>query len=129
MQKLKIFKYSSFQEYLKDYPSNDYDNFLDDRFIAETKSNKEYPGFIEAITTYAKKLKLTDEELAERFNVSISTFQRWKNESLPFLDLQREITLWINCLKIEALICNQCDKKKIPTEMNKLTCKVCCGEK
>lgn len=124
-----MFKYNSFQEYLKDYPSNDYDDFLDDRFLAETKLNKEYPGFIEAITTYAKELNLTDEELAERFNVAVFTFQRWKNESLPFLDLQREITLWINCLRIETLICNQCDKKKIPTEMNNLTCKVCCGEK
>jgi DNA-binding transcriptional regulator YiaG len=121
--------YNSYSEYKNDYPYGDFDEYQSMNFRLTTKSMQEEDGFIEAITIYAKRLNLTDQELAERFNVSVFTLQRWKaNESLPFAHIQREITLWINCLRIETLICNQCDKKKIPTEMNNLTCNLCCGK-
>mgnify|MGYP003468012173 CR=1 FL=1 len=107
----------------------DFDDYELLIFRAKTKSMQEEDGFIYTITSLAYDLKFTDEELAERFNVGSYTFKQWKNGPFPYPHIQKEIILFLNCARIETLICNQCDKKKIPTEMNNLTCKVCRGEK
>ena len=98
------------------------------------KKEKLEAEFSEALRM-AKNLNFSDEELAERFKVSLSTFQTWHDGRFPFSSLQREFILFINCARIEILICNQCDKKRISTEMRKtnsklsdFTCKTCLGE-
>ena len=121
--------YNSFIEYMNDNPFGDFDDYESLNFHAKTKSTQEESGFVLAITSLAEKLKFTDEELAERFNVGVQTFKQWEYGPFPYPHIQKEIILFLNCARIEILVCNQCDKKKIPTEMNNLTCKVCCGEK
>ena len=122
-------QYNSFVEYFKEIPDGDFDDYELSNFRAKTKSMQEECGFVAGINSLAKRLKFSDEELAERFNVGPWTFKQRKNGPFPYPHIQKEIILFLNCARIETLICNQCDKKKIPTEMNNLTCKVCRGEK
>jgi DNA-binding transcriptional regulator YiaG len=84
----------------------------------------------------AKQLSFSDKELAERFNVSISTFQSWSEGVFPFPSIQKEFVLFVNCARIEIIKCNQCDKKRIPSEVRRInlraegsTCLICLGEK
>ena len=118
--------YNSYNEYKNNYPYGDFDEYQSMNFRAKTKSMQEECGFVAGINSLAKRLKFSDEELADRFNVSVSTFRTWKNGPFPYTHIQKKIILFLNCARIEILICNQCDKKKIPSEMNNLTCKVCC---
>lgn len=126
VQELKV--YNSFAEYKNDYPDGDFDDYELLNFRAKTKSMQEESGFVHAITSLACDLKFTDEELAERFNIGVQTFKQWKNGPFPYSHIQKKIIFFLNCAKYQVLICNQCDKKKISTEMNNLTCKICCGE-
>ena len=98
-------------------------------FMQKPNQRKKKVDLVLAITSLAEKLKFTDEELAERFNVGVQTFKQWEYGPFPYPHIQKEIILFLNCARIEILVCNQCDKKKIPTEMNNLTCKICRGEK
>jgi len=117
--------YNTFSQYLDDNPDCEYNVNLSDSI----KLEKQKDEFVDAINLLPQKLNLSDEELAERFHVGLRTFEQWKNGPFPYPHIQKEIILFLNCTRIEILICNQCDKKKISSEMNNLTCKVCCGEK
>jgi len=120
--------YNSYNEYKNDYPYGDFDEYQSINFRSTTKSMQEEDGFVYAITSLAYDLKFSDQELADRFNVSVSTFGMWKNGPFPYTHIQKKIILFLNCARIEILICNQCDKKKIPSEMNNLICNLCCGK-
>lgn len=121
--------YNSYNEYKNDRPDGDFDDYESLNFRAKTKSRQEENGFIHAIISLIYDLKFTYEELSERFNVGVQTFKQWEYGPFPYPHIQKEIILFLNCARIEILVCNQSDKKKIPTEMNNLTCKICRGEK
>ncbi len=40
--------------------------------------------------------KVDNEELADRFNVSVSTFRTWKNGPFPYTHIQKKIILLSN---------------------------------
>ena len=120
--------YNSFQEYLKENPDGDFDDYESSNFRSKTKSMQAEDGFVDAITFLASDLKFSDEELAERFNVSLSTFKQWRYSPFPYFDVQKQVVLFLNSAKLGITICNQCDKKKISSEICDLTCNKCLGK-
>lgn len=122
-----------YHRYVNIYPSEIFSYTTDySEIIKKQILEKEFRKAFEI----AKQLNLSDKELAERFNVSISTFQSWSEGAFPFPSVQKEFVLFINCARIEIIKCNQCDKKRIPSEVRRInlraegsTCLECLGEK